>query len=193
MAEDSALQLQNWKDHIPAPIVVYDNLNYYDRKRDQRLHNQAEMLNYTACYVAYNPATRLNHRLLRTDIQWHKLHELTTFDIIPKVEMNDRWENASRASLNKTLSRYLGAEMRQFKNENGEVLHPWEVDPVYQLPIQQTQVLTLPVFPNNEAKIGEITKIVRGITERMGFTAAELDDDKIIFTGDFLTVQNTRY
>jgi hypothetical protein len=193
MAEDSAVQLQNWKDHIPAPIVVYDNLNYYARKRDQRLHNQADMLNYTACYVAYNPATRLNRRLLRTDIQWHKFHDLTTFDIIPTVEMTKRWENASRASLNKPLSRYLGAEMRKFKNQDGEGLHPWEVDPVYQLPIQQTQVLTLPVFDNNEAKIGEITTIVRGITQRMGFTAAELEDDKIIFTGDFLTVRNTRY
>jgi hypothetical protein len=83
--------------------------------------------------------------------------------------------------------------MRKFKNQDGEGLHPWEVDPVYQLPIQQTQVLTLPVFDNNEAKIGEITTIVRGITQRMGFTAAELEDDKIIFTGDFLTVRNTRY
>ena len=37
MAEDSALQLLNWKDHIPPPIVIYHNLNYFARKRDQRL------------------------------------------------------------------------------------------------------------------------------------------------------------
>ena len=28
MAEDSALQLLNWKDHIAPLIVIYHNLNY---------------------------------------------------------------------------------------------------------------------------------------------------------------------
>ena len=54
MAADAALKLRNWKFHIPPTIVVFDNLNYYAKTRDQRVHHQPQLLNYTAVYVAYN-------------------------------------------------------------------------------------------------------------------------------------------
>ena len=69
MTEDTSEQLRNWKFHVPATFAVFDNLNYYSRTRDQRLHNQPGLLNYTACYVAYNPQTRLKRQLLNSDVQ----------------------------------------------------------------------------------------------------------------------------
>src|SRR5277367_3499954 len=191
MAEDSAEQLRTqWKFHIPAPFSVYDNLNYYARVRDQSLHNQPKMHNYTACYVAYNPQTRLKRMLLNSDILWQKVDELTNFDIMPTIAMKTRWADAARASINATLFRYLRKDMLKYR-KNNQPVSPWEVDPIYQLPIQKTAVITLPVFDSNEARVSEITKVVRGITEQMGYTSEELKDYKIVFCGDFLTVRNT--
>jgi hypothetical protein len=191
MAEDSAEQLRTqWKFHVPAPFTVYDNLNYYSRARDQSLHNQPKMLNYTACYIAYNPETRLKRMLLNTDILWQKVDDLTNFDIMPTIAMKNRWADAARASINATLFRYLRKDMLKYR-KNNEPVSPWEVDPIYRLPIQKTAVITLPVFNSNEAKISGITTVVRGITEQMGYTTEELKDYLIVFMGDFLSVRNT--
>lgn len=190
MAASTSKQLQKWKFQVPAPFGVFDNLNYYSRVRDQALHNQPKMLNYTVCYVARNPQTRLKRLLLNTDVLWQKVDGLTNFDIMPTSDMKTRWAKAARASINTTLFRYLRSAMIKYR-KHGQPLSPWEVDPVYQLPIQKTDVITLPVFRNNEAKVSEITKVVRGITEQMGYTSEELKDYKIVFCGDFLTVRNT--
>ena len=106
--------------------------------------------------------------------------------------MKTRWTTAARASINATLFHYLRPAMIKYR-KNGQALSPWTIDPVYQLPIQQTAIITLPIFPNNEAKVSEITNIVRGITERMAYTPEDVQASKIVFTGDFLTVRNTRY
>src|SRR5579859_4918924 len=191
MAKDSAEQLRKqWKFHVPAPFSVFDNLNYYARVRDQGLHNQPKLLNYTCSYVAYNPQTRLKRQLLNSDVLLQKVDDLTNFDIMPTIDMKTRWAKAARASINTTLFRYLKTAMLKYR-KNDQPLSPWEVDPIYQLPIQKTAVITLPVFRNNEAKVSEITTVVRGITEQMGYTSEELQGYKIVFAGDFLTVRNT--
>ena len=190
MATSASRKLRTWKFQVPAPFAVFDNLNYYFRVRDQGLHNQSEMLNYTVCYVARNPETRLTRQLLNTDVLWQLVDGLTNFDIMPTEGMKARWTDAARASINTTLFHYLRPAMIKYL-KNGQPLSPWEVNPVYQLPIQKTAVITLPVFPNNEAKVSEITTVVRGITQQMGYTSEELEGYKIVFTGDFLTVRNT--
>jgi hypothetical protein len=123
MARDSLEQLQKWKFHIPATFAVFDNLNYYSRVHDQRIHNQPELLNLTACYVAYNPKTRLNRQLLNSDIQLQKLGDLTSFGIMPTISMKTRWEGAARASINTTLFRYLRPAMIKYR-KRGEPLIP---------------------------------------------------------------------
>jgi len=192
MAASTSEQLQKWKFQVPAPFAVFDNLNYYSRVRDQALHNQPKMLNYTVCYVARNPQTRLDRLLLNVDVHWQKVDGLTNFDVMPTSDMTTRWAKAARASINTTLFRYLRGPMIKYRRrKDGQPLSPWEVDPVYQLPIQKTDVITLPVFRDNEAKVSEITRVLKGITKQMGYTSEELKDYKIVFCGDFLTVRNT--
>ena len=75
--------------------------------------------------------------------------------------------------------------------KRGQSFVPVAGRPLHQLPIQQTAVITLPLFPNSGAKVSEIT---RGIIERMAYASPEdVQVSKIVFTGDFLTIRNTRY
>jgi hypothetical protein len=91
-----------------------------------------------------------------------------------------------------TLLCFLRPAMLKYQ-KRGQPLSPFEVAPIYQLPIQQTAVIALPMFPNNEAKVSEITVVVRGIVDKMGYTWEEVWGLKIVFVGDFLTTRNTEY
>jgi hypothetical protein len=119
--------------------------------------------------ITYNPQTRLKRQLLDTDILWQKVDDLTNFDIMSTIDMKTRWADAARASINTTLLRYLQSVMLKYRKD-GQPLSPFEVDAVYQLPIQQTAIITLPVFPNNEAKVREIITVMRDIIDKMGYT-----------------------
>src|SRR5271168_823581 len=97
---------------------------------------------------------------------------------MPTIAMKTRWADAARASINATLFRYLRKDMLKYR-KNNQPVSPWEIDPIYQLPIQKTAVITLPVFDSNEARVSEITKVVRGITEQMDILRKNLKTTRL--------------
>jgi len=54
--------------------------------------------------------------------------------------------------------------------------------------------MTLPVMDLDEAKIDEITQVMREITSELGYTREQhLQNKVIMFKGDRATVRNMRY
>jgi hypothetical protein len=54
LAESAAEELHKFCAPKPRFFVLFDNMNIFARVQDQRLHNQSELLNYIAGYVAAN-------------------------------------------------------------------------------------------------------------------------------------------
>jgi tRNA uridine 5-carbamoylmethylation protein Kti12 len=86
-AQNTAEELRQLKLTVPAPIVVFDNLNVYAGVKYQQLHNQPRMLNYTVVYLACNPETQLRRCLIRSDVDLSKIQQITSVDIIPTPQM----------------------------------------------------------------------------------------------------------
>lgn len=42
-------------------FILYDNINFYETVRDQRLYNKAHVVNYTAEYIRYMPVSDESH------------------------------------------------------------------------------------------------------------------------------------
>ena len=176
---------------------MFDNLNVYAGVKYQQLHNQPKMLNYTVVYLACNPETQLRRRLIRSDVDISKIQQIVSDDIIPTPQMKQIWTQAAHASFNQTMLRYCGPAMSKYRKD-GLPLDSWRVDPIYQVPVQNSKVIPLPVFQKNEARVSELKDVLHGITKTLGYDTTNRDDFKmleeikILFGGDELSVRNAR-
>ena len=73
------------------------------------------------------------------------------------------------------------------------------MDSIYQISVQNSKVISLPVFQKNEAKVSELKDVLRGIIKFLGYDPMNPDDFKILeeiillFGGDEPSVRNAQY
>jgi hypothetical protein len=192
IAKLSADNLKEFASTFPALFVSFDNANFYARVRDETLHNLAEMLNYTVGYVAFNPLSRVRGLFTRADIDRTQLSKVTPIDILPAPEGLRQQRRAFEVGIYDTLVKYCGIHLSEAKKKYPE-MEPFQIPDIYRIPLQKLKVFNLPTYDKNEAKIDDVTDILRRIIQDLGYTSEMLRDKIIMFKGDYLTVRNIRY
>jgi len=192
VATSCELGVKQFHNQFPNYWVSFDNMNFYAKVRDERQHNQSQLLHYTAGYVAVNPKGRITKMLTYADVDLSKAGNLTVKDLLPDEKDLRRNENAFHAGVYDIINKFFGKQILR-NTDNGKVLEPimpWEV---YQIPRQRTIVLSLPTFNQNEALIVDMVAILRGIARETGFEIERFRDNVVMYKGDYLTVRNIRY
>jgi len=84
LAESAAEELHKFCAAKPRFFVSFDNMNIFARVRDQRLHNQSELLNDTAGYVAANRKSIEEQMFTSSVIDRSKFATLRSSDFSPR-------------------------------------------------------------------------------------------------------------
>jgi hypothetical protein len=192
VAKLSAEDLKTFVSTFPSFFVSFDNANFYARVRDETLHNIAEMLNYTVGCIAFNPLSQVRCLFTRADIDWTELMKITPIDIIPTTEDLRYQRRAFEVGIYDTLVKYCVIHLSKAKETRPE-MKPFKIPEIYRIPLQKLKVFNLPTYHKNEAKIDEITAILRQTIKDLGYAWENLRDKIIMFKGDYLTVRNIRY
>jgi hypothetical protein len=192
MAESCREEVRGWAKSYPPWQWVFDNMNFYAKKREQRTHHQAEMLNYTVGFLSWNPKMSLTRCLTQLDIDSTLLSQVAAEHILPTPEMNTQHRKVFRYLIWQTMKKYCSPHMAAFKSD-GEPLKSFQTPTIYQIPVQRTKLFTLPAFDYNEAKIDEIIKVIRAIQSYVGYNNEMLEGKMIMLQGDWLTTRNARY
>src|SRR5271169_4688589 len=192
LAESAAEELHKFCAAKPRFFISFDNMNIFARVRDQRLHNQSELLNYTAGYVAANRKSIEEQMFTSSAIDRSKFATLKSSDFLPDKDEENYQKYAFRAGIYEGLSKYFREALSKYLHKN-KPLKPWHYPILHQLLDIATIVFTLPAYDKNEAKIEEITQILYKIATELGYTNEQLLDFLIMYKGDFLTARNMRY
>jgi len=186
VAQSSEDRLQDWASEFPPLFAYVDNMNFLSRVRDQLLHHRAEMQNYTVGYIGLNPAMR-EKEMLKREPFLDRIATLNAEHLLPKSGHLVLGRDSFLAGLSHVLHTYCKPHL----------LHPgakpFEYPDIFRLPAQKTKVSTLRVYEKNEAIIGELTDVLRGVMEELGYTREQVADRSIFFNGDYLTVRNIRF
>lgn len=65
-------------------FISYDNMNFYEKARDQQFYNRGTLLNYTAGYVYF---MNISESSINSDDNWYKCY--LNVDQIDKEAVND--------------------------------------------------------------------------------------------------------
>jgi hypothetical protein len=168
VAKLSAEDLKKFASTFPSFFVSFDNANFYARVRDETLHNIAEMLNYTVGYVAFNPLSRVRCLFTRADIDRTELMKITPIDIMPTPEDLRQQRRAFEVGIYDTLVKYCAIHLSKAKETRPE-MKPFKIPEIYRIPLQKPKVFNLPTYDKNEAKVDEITTILRQIIKDLGY------------------------
>lgn len=196
VAKHSRQDLKEWAGLFPPHFVSFDNMNFYGRVRDQRLDNSSELLNYTAGFVGMNPETHRTAMFTRDHVNRFEIKNLDYSNFLLDDSELKHLKHVFRAGPNRTLSEYFRKHLERYRDpRNDSPLEFFKVPAIHPLPPQKSRIATLPAFDKDEAKISEITEIIREIQAELGYDveAFVLGNYLVMFCGDYLTVRNIRY
>ncbi len=177
-------------------FISYDNMNFYEKVRDQRLYNKAHIVNYTAGYVCFmnaadgSPLPHLNGN----QVQREAFSSLVASDfLLDQVELNHRTA-ASRYIFGRALEQHFAPAMRKQKHVvNGKVMPKFFNWPMplkdIRCSVRKADVILLPILPLNKASIAETVDILRCLVERLELSGI-VEDTIVPIKGDYLTVRN---
>ena len=169
-------------------FISYDNLNFYKQVRDQRSHNRAHQVNYTAGYVLFMnddthlPASSVDHsRAL--DMEGSKL--------LPNPELENYTVRAAEYNIGKTLRRYCRNAMDSQRNERGprySIVEP----PLSEMRASQSRAdyMTFPTLDHDEASIDGTISVLKELTNLLDLKASVVEGARIMLNGDYLTIRN---
>ena len=194
--------LNNLQDRVQSErfFISYDNMNFYERVRDQRLHNRARMLSYTAGYVCFMKASDgspMPH-LTSDDIDYSAVNKLSAEDILLSPSGEQYQSEAMRYILSITLEKHFGKAMRNQKkkarikgmNERVPLYQKWPAPlRTQRCALLKADVVPLPTFPLNKANIEDNIDILRNLLARLQL-AEVVEGNVVMLKGDWLTVRN---
>jgi len=170
-------------------IFVFDNLTVPATVRYARLHNNSELLSYTAGYALLPPPSHQPMRFLqRSDLRIHRANAICIDDFIPTtLDLNNihLCLQALVLQATRTCARYLEIKVPNV-NDKMPSLEPIDVK-------EAPRVHPLPTYDYNEAIVDEVIEILNSIKEDVGMTPCQAEEELFLFFGDLLTVQNIRY
>lgn len=151
-------------------FISYDNMNFYEKVQDQRLHNKAHQVAYTAGYVffmkgaGYLNANSINHAAIR---------DLKSADFLLDLAGNNHRQASSRYMLSQVLSRYYKKQLSAQKKDVGGKFLPkywkWRMPlKEMQCAVQAADIVPLPTLPYDESKISGTIEILQELVTRLG-------------------------
>ena len=194
VANGATRDLRAWCKTMPAAMVSFDNVNWLSRTQRQTLNSHAEMKNCTAGYTAANQHTRRTQMFDSLAVDRSQVDNITVYDFLPSAKNRTHQQSAFRAGISDVLFKYYGRNdtLARFRKD-GRRLEGHTVEPIYQIPVGRTRIFTFPLQALNEAKIDDITEVLRVFTGLLGYVRDDIRGKKILFKGDQLTVKNMRY
>ena len=177
-------------------FISYNNMNFYEKVRNERLYNKAHIVNYTIGYVCFMNADNgsflpyINHNQVQ--------HEAVTSFVASNFLLDQIGLNHQMAStyyiLVRALEQHFAPAMRKQKHVVAGKLMPkyfnWPM-PLKDIrcAIRKTDVIFLPILPLNKATISETIDILHFLVERLSLQGVV--EDKIVpIKRDFLTIKN---
>jgi hypothetical protein len=171
-----------------AFVTVFDNLNSMSKVRDMRVMNQASQINYTAGFLLCPPEERSYVTFDHTDIQFADVNTLNTSHFVPRDNDYKYIKDAMKSLVEEMIYDY--AEYAKVKLPPRRFPMP-VVSPIPRHP--PPEVLPLPTYDLNEAEFEDMVELLYSIQEQVGASAKQCRDDRFLFAGDLLTVNNILY
>lgn len=177
-------------------FILYDNMNFYKKVRDQRLYNKVYIVNYTAgymCFINAEDGSSLPY-INCNQVQHEAVTSLVANNsFLDQVSLNYRMAS-TRYILGRALEQHFAPAMRKQKYVVASKLMPkyfnWPM-PLKDIRyvIRKTDVIPLSILLLNEATILEIIDILCFLVEQLGLKG--MVEDKIVqIKRDFLTIRN---
>jgi hypothetical protein len=192
IAESAKQDLLNFLSQYPQAWWCADNMDFYQKVRDQRQNNQSALTHHIAAYAAVNPKSTLKTMLTTEDVNLSRYDDLEPSDLTPTEEERKTHMNAIHVGVFEALKEHF-KDIVDRKDENGQLLQrPCAASCIYQIPQQTTIVHTCATSTRNEASVAELSHAMQEIITQLGMDAEKLRGKKILTKGDQLTVRNIR-
>jgi len=166
--------------------IVFDNVNWQMDVRYERLHNQVGFASGIAAFILI--PWLLQKMFTHADIRAEEALTLTLADFLPLQHHITTLLASIRYSLFSVLKEFGEANdlpPLSFKIDAPEVE---KLDPSHKPTIH-----CLPLIDLNEAKTDEIAEAIGRIRKYVGMSDRQTCENIILFKGDYMTVNNSRY
>lgn len=177
-------------------FISYDNMNFYENVRDQRLYNKVHMVNYTAGYICFMnaPDGSLLLHIGCEQVQYDAVDNLIASDFLLDQVGYNHCTATTHYLLGRTLGKHFGQALKAQKHViEGKLMPKYYNWPMplknIQCAIQKADVIPLPILPLDESKIATTVDIIRCLVERLGL-AGVIEEKVVPIKGDFVTVKN---
>lgn len=171
-------------------VLSYDNMDYKVHVKTHLLHKNDHLQNDTAGYVYFQKGGAYDGLLKRASaLDYNLTNTLRSYDLLPKDALNYHRE-AARSNVYNILIKYFPGVHDCALEFNGERPFVEPVRAINLLPLQKTEIYTLPTLELNEAKITDTISIIKAFTQELGIDLDKLHDRVVMFKGDYLTVRN---
>ena len=178
-------------------------MNFFRNVRDQRIHNHAHQVNYTAGFVCVMECCAERQcecgSLPAESIDREAALAVGFRDFDLSDGMTDQYFQEAAAYLFGTaLGRYFKESMAQKRNSDGSAKYKVDRAPLSEIKARQrrSQIYCMRTFGEDEASIAGTISILKMISEELGLAVGDdgvdLRDKVVMYHGDYLTVRNLR-
>ncbi len=183
-------------------LILYDNMNFYKHVRDQRLHNQSAIVNYTAEYICFRKTseedreddTWLKHYIDSTEIDQRLVNTVVNKDFDLTQMDHDHRSVVNQYIFSKVFGQYFSQSIHKQKNtQKVSIYRKWET-PLLNIRCRNevADILPLLTLPFNEGSIAGIIEILQEITKRLGFFDEIIRNKIILLKGNLFIIRNCK-
>jgi Family of unknown function (DUF6589) len=175
-----------------AFTVVFDNLTFLSRVRDQRLFNSSEFLAMIAGYLLIPPPSkRVDMFTLKEDIDLRKLANLTTQTFGPRKEDFSSVEKSFLALFADLLLKFAERFPDTHSHINPKLA---DLPDILQIDLSEAfEILPLRIYDFDEGKMNEMIEFLYSLQQDIGLSELQCTENAILHCGDLLTIKNIGY
>ena len=166
--------------------LSFDNMQKQRNVRYERQHNRGGMTTGTAGFVAEDSQ---NQQFTHTDVDYRAAKTMTIGELLPTTDDDDKIDLYIRYKVSKVFQNWC------LENEialpQDFIMKQPSVAPLN--PKDSAKVHPLPVYPLDESRIDDTSKIYNCLADDLGIRPEDIISKKIHCKGDHMTVKNSRY
>lgn len=166
--------------------VVFDNCTAAATVRDERLHNKSEFLKYTVGF-ALEPAIP-RPMFLRTDINYGAVASLTVMDFLPPDDDAKTLHSIFSHFIANALGKYCNKRKIRLPKLKFPMPAVQRIDPK-----AQPKIHVLPTYDLDESRIDDMIEILYRISEDVGLTDVQIENNILAYGGDYFTTVTERH
>ncbi len=182
-------------------FISYDNMNFYENVRDQRIYNCSSLISYTTGYICFmktpngieNPTNSWEDEYIdSSQVDRRLVNQLKESNFELKQADKDYRSVAVRYTFSKVLKQYFATVMRKQKHDRNIPIHrKWPSPlPNIRCRLKKADILPLPTLAINEGTIPGSIDIVQELAERLELSDEIIRDKLILLKGNLMTVRN---